>query len=103
MKAGRPLLSACRPHHYYHGSAIRGVAANTEGVSFVLEAGHENDAEAEQCFYDVRKLHKLEGILRSVSFVGKEDCRAVQMADLLAFYTRRHGVTCSPMKAWDFS
>jgi hypothetical protein len=68
-----------------------GRKANTEGLSVVLEAGHENNAEAEQCFYNVRKQHNLDDVLRSISFVCKENCRAIQMADLLAFYSRRHG------------
>ena len=69
-----------------------GRLAHTEGLSFVLERGHQNNVEAEQNFYDVRKLHGLEGVLRSIAFVPKENCRAIQMADLLAFYSRRHGV-----------
>jgi hypothetical protein len=28
VKAGRQLRTACRPSHYYHGSAIRGLAAD---------------------------------------------------------------------------
>jgi hypothetical protein len=39
-----------------------GGAANTEGVALILECGHENNPEAEQCFYDVRALHKLESV-----------------------------------------
>jgi len=69
-----------------------GKKANTEGLSFVLEAGHDNNAEAEQCFYNVREQHNLDGVLHSIGFVSKQDCRAIQMADLLAFYSRRHGV-----------
>jgi hypothetical protein len=33
-----------------------GRIAHTEGVSFVLEAGHENNVEAENVFHDVRRL-----------------------------------------------
>jgi Protein of unknown function (DUF3800) len=69
-----------------------GRIANTKGVSFILECGHENNAEAEENFYEVRRLHKLEGTLRSIGFVPKESCRAIQVADLFAFYSRRHGV-----------
>jgi Protein of unknown function (DUF3800) len=68
-----------------------GGAANTEGVALILECGHENNPEAEQCFYDVRALHKLESVLHSISFIPKDRCRAIQMADLIAFYSRRHG------------
>jgi hypothetical protein len=66
-----------------------GRCANTEGVSFILEAGHENNPDAERAFFDVRRLFNLENILRSISFVPKDDCRAIQLSDLLAFYSRR--------------
>jgi hypothetical protein len=69
-----------------------GRAANMEGLKVVLEAGHENNAEAQEQFYSVREHHNLEAILHSISFVRKDSCRAIQMADLLAFYSRRHGV-----------
>jgi len=66
-------------------------AANMEGVAFILECGHENNPEAEKAFNDIRKLHNIEHILHSISFVPKESCRAIQLADLLAFYSRRLG------------
>lgn len=69
-----------------------GKAVWDEGLALILEAGHPNNGEAEEQFYAVRKLHKLDGVLRSISFVPKDNCRAVQMADLIAFYSRRHGV-----------
>jgi hypothetical protein len=68
-----------------------GRIANTEGAGFILECGHENNADAQRCFYAVRQEHGLENILRFIGFVGKESCRAIQVADLLAFYSRRHG------------
>jgi hypothetical protein len=69
-----------------------GGAANAEGVALVLESGHENNAEAEQEFEVIRKMHAIENLLQSISFVSKESCRAIQLADLLAFYSRREGV-----------
>jgi hypothetical protein len=66
-----------------------GKAAWDEGVALILERGHENNPEAKQAFYNLRKEHKLEGVLRSISFVPKDDGRAIQAADLLAFYSRR--------------
>ena len=69
-----------------------GGATNTEGVALVLECGHENNPEAEQLFWHVREEHGLEKILRSISFVPKDECRAIQLADLLAFYSRREAV-----------
>jgi len=59
------------------------------GLAFVLETGHRNNPEVEKHFYEVRKLHKLERQLRSICFVPKDNCRAIQMADLFAFYSRR--------------
>ena len=66
-----------------------GRAAWNDGLAFVLEAGHENNPEVEQSFQAIRKMHKLEEVLRSLSFVPKNNCRAIQAADLFAFYSRR--------------
>ena len=69
-----------------------GRIAHDEGVSFILESGHQNNVEAEKVFHDVRKLHDdAAGILRSICFVPKESNRTIQMADLFAFFSRRHG------------
>jgi Protein of unknown function (DUF3800) len=69
-----------------------GRLTHSEGVAFILETGHENNPEAEQVFHDVRRLYDDAALaLRSITFVPKEECRAVQMADLFAFYSRRHG------------
>jgi len=68
-----------------------GKEANTDGVCFKLESGHENNQELEKQFYDIRQRHKLEHALRSICFVPKDNCRAIQVADLIAFYSRRHG------------
>jgi Protein of unknown function (DUF3800) len=69
-----------------------GRPANTEGVAFMLECGHENDPEAVEAFHDIRKRHNIGHILHSISFVPKESSRAIQLADLLAFYSPRDGV-----------
>jgi Protein of unknown function (DUF3800) len=69
-----------------------GSIANSDGIAYILEAGHENNPEVEQEFATMRKLHKIEHLLHSISFVPKESFRAIQMADLLAFYSRRDGV-----------
>jgi hypothetical protein len=69
-----------------------GKFSNSEGVAFVIESGHENNDEAEQEFYAVRRLHGIEHLLHSIKFVPKDDCRAIQLADVLAFYSRRDGV-----------
>ena len=48
------------------GSAMRSAA---EGMSFILERGHENNAEVKQGFQKARQRHKLEGVLGVVSFM----------------------------------
>ena len=60
-----------------------------EGVALIVEAGHENNPEAEENFHKVIKLHNLASVLRSITFVPKENSRAIQVADLIAFYSRR--------------
>jgi hypothetical protein len=69
-----------------------GRLTHSEGVSFILETGHDNNVEAEKVFHDIRSLYSdAAAALRSISFIPKERCRAIQMADLFAFYSRRHG------------
>jgi len=70
---------------------VVGKEANTDGVAFFIETGHEHNPEAEAQFHDIRERHGLQDVLRSISFIGKKSCRAIQVADLLAFYSRRHG------------
>jgi len=69
-----------------------GKIAHRDGLAFVLERGHQNNAEVEACFHGVREQFGLEATLRSIRFASKNECRAIQMADLIAFYSRRHGV-----------
>jgi hypothetical protein len=69
-----------------------GAAANNEGVAFILESGHENNGEVEKAFHEIREQHGLQDVLRSIFFVPKDGCRAVQLADLLAFHARRDDV-----------
>jgi len=75
---------------------LRGVTtgrlAHSEGVSFILESGHENNPQAEKEFCWVREHYDLHNVLKSIAIVSKDSCRAIQMADLVAFYTRRDGV-----------
>ena len=68
-----------------------GKMVHEEGVAFALESGHQNNKEAEENFHDVCRQHNIGNILRSFTFADKNSCRAIQMADLLAFYSRRHG------------
>jgi hypothetical protein len=67
-----------------------GKKANEEGIAFILEDGHHNNPEAEWNIGVVTDMFDLAEKIKSVSFVAKTSCRAIQAADLLAFYSRRH-------------
>jgi hypothetical protein len=70
-----------------------GRISHADGLAFILECGNEHNSEVEEQFYKVRELHNLQGVLRSIRAVPKDSCRAIQIADLLAFYSRRRGVS----------
>jgi hypothetical protein len=70
-----------------------GPLSNVEGVALILECGHENNAEAEKEFCAIKEQHPdIANLLKSITFVSKGSCRAIQLADLLAFYSRRDSV-----------
>jgi uncharacterized protein DUF3800 len=60
------------------------------GISFLVESGNKNNQEIEQFYHRMSKQPAFGGALRSLSFVAKDSCRAIQLADLFAFYSRRH-------------
>lgn len=69
-----------------------GKIANADGFSLIFECGNRNNAEAQQYLQGLRPTFPdLDAAFRSISFVQKRQCRAIQMADLMAYYTRRHG------------
>ena len=69
-----------------------GPFSHTEGVALILESGHENNAEAQIEFGKIKEQHPdIAPLLHSISFVAKGSCRAIQLADLFAFYSRREG------------
>jgi hypothetical protein len=61
-----------------------------DGISFMVETGNKNNASLERYFSFLQKA-EWGSILQNsaISFVDKRSCRAVQMADMLAFYSRR--------------
>lgn len=61
-----------------------------EGVAFLVETGNKNNDELERFFAKMSKFENWRGCLRSLSFISKTNCRAIQIADFLAFYSRRH-------------
>jgi len=60
-----------------------------DGVSFVVESGHNNNAEIEKYFHKNKSHEIFAGVLRTLSFSGKSESRAIQLADFFAFYSRR--------------
>ncbi len=60
-------------------------------ISFIVESGNSNDGNIEKYFsYAKREFPAPSGIFDTISFVGKNECRAVQLADFLAFYGRKN-------------
>ena len=57
------------------------------GRSFVVESGHKNNREIEMEFHRLKQRH-FPNVLGSISFSEKTDSRAIQLADLFAFYSR---------------
>jgi hypothetical protein len=65
-----------------------GKLANEAGLSMILEEGNEHNEEARISLDAIKAAHGLHQV-KSLSFVPKGHCRAIQMADLFAFYRPR--------------
>jgi hypothetical protein len=61
-----------------------------DGVAFLIESGNKNNPGIEQFFHKMSKEPVFKGALRSISFIAKGSCRAIQLADFFAFFSRRH-------------
>ncbi len=66
-----------------------------DGLSFIVESGTTYNSSLERIFHGVMRRHNLESRLKSVSFADKRQCKALQLADLLSFYAKRHFVQCN--------
>ena len=71
------------PDHHF------AAAIKQQGVSFLIESGNRNNAEIEKFFHQMADKSTFEGTLRSIKFIRKASCRAIQLADFFAFYSRR--------------
>ena len=61
-----------------------------EGMSIFLEMGNKNNAGVET-FLNKRKHHSFSrGAIKDRRIIPKEECRATQLTDFLAFYARKH-------------
>ena len=69
-------------------------------VSFIVEDGHKSNPEVRDLFERMKKGHQFGSQLGTISFPTKESSRAIQMADLFAYYSRRHqnGIVASQGK-----
>jgi hypothetical protein len=66
----------------------------SDGLAIVIESGNKNDRDLERVFHVVRQEHMLQDVLKAISFVDKSSSISIQLADFLAFYSRRHAEAC---------
>ncbi len=59
-------------------------------LSIKVENGNHNNKELLEAYQYIRSKYSLNKKLKDMSFVGKTDCIAVQMADVVAYFSRRH-------------
>jgi Protein of unknown function (DUF3800) len=69
------------------GKEVRG-----EGVSFCIEHGNANNDGLEVFFRKAQNHADLSPHIVDISFPKKTDCRAIQVADFYAYFTRRNAV-----------
>jgi hypothetical protein len=62
--------------------------ARFDGISFILEDGNLNNSGIIKSYGNIKQQHKAD-FLKSISVVGKRDCVAIQMADVMAYFSRR--------------
>lgn len=59
-----------------------------EGVAYKVEAGHKNNPEL-KTYIESEVQHNNLNDATTIEFVEKTSCRAIQIADLLAFFSRK--------------
>jgi hypothetical protein len=64
------------------------------GVSFRVEQGNKNNPDVRQRFHYFADHEQLVDVIKSMKFVDKAHSAAIQLADFLAFYSRRHAEKC---------
>jgi hypothetical protein len=69
-------------------SALSG-SIDKEGMSIFIESGNKNNTEIHQWFNKWRQNSVVERLFKPLIFLGKTDCRAIQLADYLAFFSKR--------------
>lgn len=100
LKAQDRTLSNLSPLGAAFASAVTALAAKdipnhpafhpVERLSFVVESGNNSNNNLPKYFHWLKKNWGFPGVpLGDLRFVEKRDCRAVQLADFLAFHGRR--------------
>lgn len=69
-----------------------------DGLSFVIESGHNNNEEIEKYFHRIKNHELFSGVMHTLTFSGKSESRAIQLADIYAFYSRRHAAKVDRFK-----
>jgi hypothetical protein len=67
---------------------------NKDGLTFILEAGNANDGDVQTTFANIKQRHHLTAQLHSLGFAEKNSSVALQVADFLAFHSRRYAEAC---------
>jgi Protein of unknown function (DUF3800) len=66
-----------------------GTAVRKDGIAFLVESGNKNNDELRGFFDNYAKSKEFSPFLKSLTFIPKKSCRAIQVADFFAFYSRR--------------
>lgn len=82
---------------------MRSAADLQATISFVVEGGNKNDADILRVFNDAKFKPEnigVDKVMKSMSFVDKNSSVCLQMADFLAFHSRRYAFQCEKAKAY---
>lgn len=82
------LAMAATMHTLLRGNPLAGLI-QAKKLSFVVETGHRNNADIERYFNFAKEVETYKGFLGDLRFLGKTDAKALHLADILAFYSRR--------------
>ena len=75
-------------HTLVRGTPLGGLI-QAAGLEIVVEDGHRNNGDIARCFEASKRAEVYAPVLRAIGFATKKSCRALHLADLLAFYSRR--------------
>lgn len=97
FRAASPKLSQVSPYGMAF-EIIMSLVSEGDGLpilpkkrptNFFMEAGSKNNGEFERTFARLSQRSAYSGSLQSLSIIGKHSCKAIQLADFIAFYGRR--------------